>query len=206
MKPTLYLSDHEHRSYVDEVLLYRDRECGRALFGRRIDTDFVVGFLVPAGPGAHQTRVRFSPDADWQQVHSDVLHARVRARYLGDLHSHPGSFDVPSAHDLKTAQAIVSSPEWATPEAVYPIAVIDGATVRIRAFLITRATLEFDEIPLSIIPDTHPLMTTVLTGTDAPQQEVPRAPEDTSRRAPRRASPRRVVRRAAAALRRLASD
>lgn len=206
MKPTLYLSHHEHRSYADEVLLHRDRECGRAMFGRRIGIDFVAGFLVPAGPGAHQTRVRFSPDADWQQVHSDFLHARVGARYLGDLHSHPGSFDVPSAHDLKTARQIVSSTEWETPEAVYPIAVIDGDAVRIRAFHMTRATLDFDEIPLSIIPDTHPLMTAVLTGTDAPLQEVLRAPQDTTRCDPRRTSPRRVVRRAAAALRRLASD
>lgn len=205
MKPILYVSEHEHRSYSDEVLTNRDRECGRAMFGRRIGNDFVAGYLIPAGPGARQTRVRFSPDTSWQQIHADHLHARVRAVYLGDLHSHPGLFDVPSAHDLKTAMEIVSSVEWDTPEAVFPIAVVDGGIVRVRAFLMTRATREFDEISLSIIPDTHPLMTAVLTGTDAPQQEVPRAPEDTPRRVARRATSRRLVRRAAAALRRLSA-
>ena len=205
MMPTLYLSEHEHRSFTDEVLAGPDRECGRGIFGRRIENDFVAAFLIPAGPGAHQTRVRFSPDTNWQQIHADQLHARVCAVYLGDVHSHPGLFDMPSAHDVRTAREIVSSADWDTPEAVYPIAVIDGGAVRIRAFLMTRATQAFDEIPLLIIPDSHPLMTAVLTGTDALRLEVPRAPEDTPRRAARRAAPRRIIRGAAAALRRLSS-
>ena len=205
MTRTLYLAQREHRAYASEVLALRGLETGRALFGRRFDDAIVAAFMVPAGPRAKQTRVRFSPDSEWQQIHSDFLHSRFTGAYLGDLHSHPGSFDQPSTHDLKTAREIVTSPAWNTPEAVFPIAVIDGDVVRLRAFLMTRETLGFQEIALEIVPDTHPLMMAVLTGTDALKQEVNRASEVPSGRKPRRSVARRIIRRAAAGLWRLSA-
>jgi hypothetical protein len=165
-----------------------------------------VPFSIAAGPGAKQSPVRFSPDFEWQQTFLNFLFSRFGVDYLGDWHRHPGLFDRPSAYDLRTARHIVTDAGWNVRQALFPIAVIEGGEVRIRAYLMRRETLEFEAIPIEIVPDTDPRMTAVLTGMDANKQEGFRAQGTAlpARRLRRRASARRLVRRLAAGLRHLA--
>ena len=171
MPRVLVLAERAHRAIVADCLAHAATEIGGVLPGRTVGDTFVVPFSIPAGPGAKKTPVRFSPDWCWQQVFVDFLFARFRVDYLGDWHRHPGLFDRPSAHDLRTARHIVTHPGWDVRQALFPIAVIDGAEVRIRAYLMRRETLEFEEIPIEIVSDTDPRMTAVLTGMEAPSQK-----------------------------------
>lgn len=167
MPQVLVLAERAHRAIVADCLAHAATEIGGVLPGRTVGDAFVVPFSIPAGPGAKKTPVRFSPDWGWQQVFVDFLFARFRVDYLGDWHRHPGLLDQPSAHDLRTARHIVTDPGWDVRRALFPIAVIDGGEVRIRAYLMRRETLAFEEIPIAVVPDTDPRMTAVLTGTEA---------------------------------------
>jgi integrative and conjugative element protein (TIGR02256 family) len=205
MPQVLVLAERAHGAIVADCLAHLGTEIGGLLPGRAVDDAFVVPFSIPAGPGAKKTPVRFSPDCGWQQVFLDFLFARFAVDYLGDWHRHPGHFDRPSAQDLRTARHIVNDPGWDVSQALFPIAVIDGAEVRIRAYLMRRESLEFEEIPLEIVPDTDPRMTAVLTGMDATKKESLHAeagavPAGGLRR---RSAARRFVGRLAAGLRRL---
>jgi integrative and conjugative element protein (TIGR02256 family) len=201
----LVLAERAYGAIVADCLVHAATEIGGVLPGRTVGDAFVVPFSIPAGPRAKKSVVRFSPDSGWQQVFLDYLHARFGTDYVGDWHRHPGLYDQPSAHDLRTARHIVTDPDWNKPEAVFPIAVIDSGVVRIRAYLMRREVLEFQEIPIEIVPDTDPRMTAVLTGMDAQKEEAAHA-EAKARaigRQPRRNPVRRVLRRMAAGLRHL---
>ncbi len=163
----LLLSECAHRQIVSDCLDHATTEIGGVLPGRYDRGAFVVPFSIPAGPAAHCTPSRFTPDEGWQQVLLNFLHARFGVDYLGDWHRHPGSFDEPSDHDLRTAREIVTSAAWNKPVAIFPIAVIEEGTVRMRAYLMSRKTLKFEEVPISIVPDSDLAMTAVLTGMEA---------------------------------------
>ena len=203
MPRVLVLAQRAHRAMVADCLTHANTEIGGVLPGCTMGDALVVPFSIPAGPDAKCTAVRFSPDSGWQQVFLDFLFARFGVDYLGDWHRHPGLFDQPSAHDLRMARHIVTDAAWNKPEAVFPIAVIEKGQVRMRAYLMRRDNLEFEEIPIQILPDTDPRMTAVLTGMDASKKEKLHAEAKTPAvgREPRRNPARRVLRRIATGLR-----
>lgn len=205
MSRTLVLAERVLAGIEAECLAHDSVETGGVLPGRVVTDRIIVPFTIPAGPGALQAAARFSPDSPWQQTLLDYLYTRFRVDYVGDWHRHPGRFDQPSAHDLRTARQIVTDPTWSKPEAVFPIAVIDGGRVRLRAYLMQRTTLQFEEIPITVVPDSDPLMRAVLTGMDAPPKEEIHAdpPIVDPGRMPRRHLARRFLRRMAAGLRHL---
>jgi integrative and conjugative element protein (TIGR02256 family) len=204
MPRALILAQRDYRSLELECLANTDTEIGRALVGKRLNDVFVVPFMIPAGPRAKRTSVRFSPDYAWQQVILDLIHKRFGLDYVGDIHTHPGLFDRPSEHDLRTARHIVTDRKWNKSEALFPIAVIDGSEVRVRAYLMRRETQQFEEVPIEIVPDTDPRMMAVLFGQDGDTtKEVSLAKKDRPGSQPGCRRIRRVLRRAAAGLRRL---
>jgi integrative and conjugative element protein (TIGR02256 family) len=174
-------------------------EIGGVLQGRLIRNEFIVPFSLPAGPCSTKTPVHFSPDTAWQQVLLDFLHTRFGVDYVGDWHRHPGSFDRPSGHDLRTARQIVST--WKCSMALFPIAVVDGAGVRLRAFLMRRETLWFEEVPLEVVADNDPRVIAVLTGNHVEGGQ--RAQANSSRRESGSHREGGIFRRAAARLRAL---
>lgn len=89
-----------------------------------------------------------------------------RVDYVGDWHKHPSQVDRPSGQDRETARHIVTDDGWNRVEAVFPIAIVDGKQVRMRAFLMYRFTSDFEEMPIEIVPDTDPRVVRVLIGTD----------------------------------------
>lgn len=156
-----------------EALAHRATETGGTILGMRRGLDFIGVINIPAGPDARRTSIHYSPDTDWQQAVVDVVTQQLRhLRYVSDWHTHPGSFDRPSAHDLSTARAIVTDESWNSPSAVFPIGVRDGDRVRFRAYLMRREVLEFTEIPLIVLDDHDPRVTAALTGMDATIQEA----------------------------------
>jgi len=186
-----------------QCLEHCDTETGGVLQGRLIGHEFIVPFMIPAGPHATKTPVHFAPDSDWQQVLLDFLYDRFGTDYVGDWHRHPGSFDRPSSHDLRTARTIVRT--WQLPIALFPIAVIESGCVRLRAYLMRRDTLQFENVALEVAEDNDPRMIAVLTGRDAATEGVLNVPADNARCEPRGHRPGGILRRAAAALRSLST-
>jgi integrative and conjugative element protein (TIGR02256 family) len=158
----LILAERAYQMLEADCLAHPRTETGGLLVGRIADGDFVVPFVVPAGPAAERHRSRFSPDCATQQQHLDYLHARFRTDFVGDYHRHPGSFDRPSTTDLRTARHIVTSEQWNKPEAIFPIVVIEDGLIRLRAYLLSRDSQDFTEMPYEIVEDTDPRLRTVL--------------------------------------------
>ena len=162
-----------HRGMIEDALAHPDRETGGTILGVRRGVEFIGVINIPAGPAARRTLVRYSPDTEWQQAVVDVVTQRLRhLTYVSDWHMHPGGFDRPSVHDLRTAREIVTDEGWDSPAAVFPIGVREAGKVRFRAYLMQRETLEFREIPLLILDDHDPRLTAALTGMDAPTHEA----------------------------------
>jgi len=205
MSLALVLAEWAFSGIEEECLRHLPTETGEVLVGRAIDDSIVVPFTIAAGPKARRAVARFSPDWAWQQTILDYLFARFGVDFVGDWHRHPGRFDRPSGQDLATARRIVTDVSWNKPSAVFPIAIIDGGWVRLRAYLMRRETQEFKEIPITVVPDTHPLMRAVLIGMDAAEKEEPHVDQRNvdARGEPRRHPARRLLRQAAAGLRRL---
>jgi integrative and conjugative element protein (TIGR02256 family) len=203
MSYILVLAKSVLRAIEEQCLEHHATETGGVLQGRLVGREFVVPFMIPAGPHATKTPVHFAPDSDWQQVILDFLFARFGADYVGDWHRHPRSFDRPSAHDLRTARTIVRT--WKSPVALFPIAVIEGGRVRLRAYLMRRDTLQFEDVAIEVADDNDPRMIAVLTGRDASNQGVLRVQADDAGREPRASDRGGIIRRAAAALRALSA-
>lgn len=173
MSTTFVLPASTYRGMVTDALAHPSSETGGTILGVRQGVDLVGVLNVPAGPAARRTSVRYSPDTDWQQAVVDVVTQQLRhLTYVSDWHTHPGSFDRPSAHDLRTARTIVTDKTWNAPSAVFPIGVRENGSVRFRAYLMRRETLIFSEIPLVIVDDHDPRVTAALTGMDAPIREA----------------------------------
>ncbi len=206
MPRRLVLAKSAYQTVVSDCLRHADTEIGGVLPGQRLGDEYVVPFSISAGPRAKKSAVRFSPDSDWQQVLLDYLYARFGTDYVGDWHRHPGLHDQPSTHDLRTARRIVTDHCWNKSEALFPIAVIDNGTVRLRVYLMSRETLQFEEIPFEVVPDSDPRMMAVLTGMDADTKKETIHADPTivdSRRLQGRHPTRRILRRVAAGLRHL---
>lgn len=139
-------------------------ETGGLLVGRAEKGVFLVPFVVPAGDRADRSYAGFAPDSTHQQVVLDFLWDRFAVDYVGDWHRHPGSFDRPSAHDFRTARTIVESPEWDLREALFPIATVHKMKVRLRAFLMRRSGMAFEEIPVCVVRDDHRMFRPILAG------------------------------------------
>lgn len=179
MLSTFVLPASTYRGMVADALAHPNTETGGTILGVRQGTDLVGVINVPAGPAARRTSVRYSPDTEWQQTVVDVVTQQLRHLvYVSDWHTHPGSFDRPSAHDLRTARTIVTGESWNAPSAVFPIGVRENGHVRFRAYLMRRETLTFCEIPLVIVDDHDPRVTAALTGMDAPIREAAHVASD----------------------------
>ena len=172
MTTRLLLSNRAMAAIVADVLAHPATETGGLLPCRIVGNAMIVPFTIPGGSNATRTPSRFSPDTISQQVLLDFAFDLFSVDFGGAWHKHPGLFDQPSAHDLKTAQHIVTDPTWNKPHAVFPIAVIDGGQVRIRAYLMQRSTQVFEEIPVEVIPDADARVVEILSGLHAAKQEV----------------------------------
>jgi len=160
------IAERAYRMLEADCLAYPDVETGGVLPGVVGKDGFRVPFVISAGPGACRLASRFSPDSNWQQHFLDFLFSRFGLDYIGDWHRHPAHADRPSAIDLTTAWHIVTSPDWNKPEAVFPIATVRCGTVHLRAFAISRAKQEFEELEVQIVPDTDRRIARVLLGKD----------------------------------------
>lgn len=183
MPAMLMLPACVYNSMGDDALAHPGNETGGTILGVRRGTEFIGAINIPAGSAARRTAVNYSPDTAWQQQIVDVITQRLRhLAYIADWHIHPGSFDRPSAHDLRTARHIVSDSTWDSPAVVFPIGVREMGKVRFRAYLMKRETLEFEEIPIVVLQDHDPRVITALTGMDATNLEAfneIEAPHDT---------------------------
>ena len=156
-----------------DALAHPGNETGGTILGLRRGIEFIGVINIPAGSAARRTAVNYSPDTVWQQAIVDVVTQRLRhLTYIVDWHIHPGSFDRPSAHDLRTARHIVSDSGWDSPAVVFPIGVREMGKVRFRAYLMQRETLEFEEIPIVVLDDHDPRIIAALTGMEATQMEA----------------------------------
>lgn len=203
MPSIMLLAKSAYRAIESDCLVHGPNESGGVLPGRKMGEEFIVPFSIGAGPRAARTPVHFSPDSSRQQVVLDFLFERFAVDYLGDWHRHPGAYDQPSEHDVRTARRIVTDPAWGKEEALFPIATIAGSRVQLRAYLMCRSTLEFEEIELEVIADKDPRMLAVLFGTETPGKENSHEQQDGLDRPPGNRRISRVLRRAAASLRRL---
>lgn len=206
MLSAVVFAARERRILDAEFLANTRAEIGRVLVGSIIEDKLLVALTIPAGPRAFRTVDRFSPDWEWQQEMLSWIAARFpRCEYLGDIHAHPGGFDQPSSIDLRTAQGIVSADAWHRPEAVFPIVTTVGGKVKIRAYLMRRETLRFEEVAVETADNNDPRLIAVLTGTDAPTKGAQGVRANGSRPQPGSHRAGGIVRRAADYLRGLSS-
>ncbi len=171
MDPVLVIGQRPARLFDEECLRRPAEETGAVLSGVFTPHAIVVPCLIPAGPRAYHARTGFSPDCAFQQLLLDWIFAHLGLNFVGEVHRHPGSLDRPSRYDLKTARGIVTSNEWDTPKAVFPIAVIENGHARMRAYYMTREEPDFREIPIEIVPDTDPRIRAALLGEPASTHE-----------------------------------
>lgn len=172
MTTRLVLSKRAHAAIEADVLAHPSTETGGLLPCRMRGDAMVVPFAIPGGPKATRTPSRFSPDTNWQQLLLDFAFDVFAVDFGGAWHKHPGLFDRPSAFDLMTARHIVTDPTWDKQFAVFPIAVVDGGQVRLRAYLMQRSTQAFEEIAIEVTPDADARVVEILNGSYTAEQEV----------------------------------
>lgn len=197
MPNALVVAEPAFAMLADDCRAHPDTETGGVLLGEVRADAIVATFAVPAGRRAHRSGSGFRPDVASQQRHLDFLHSRFGTDYVGDYHRHPGSYDRPSTTDLATARRIVTSRRWNKPVAVFPIVVIEHDVIRMRAWVITRESNTFTEIPVEVVPDTDPRVRAVIL-----REPVDKGGEHATKQSPRR---RRGSDRASSFLRRLAA-
>jgi len=155
-----------------DVMVHPDTETGGLLPCRVVGDSSIAPFTIGAGPKAVRTPTRFSPDTEYQQQLLDFAFEVLALNFGGAWHKHPGDLDEPSAYDLKTARHIVTDREWNVEQAVFPIAVVRDGQVRLRAYLMRRSALEFEEIPIEVVSDADPRVVEILSGSQAAKREV----------------------------------
>lgn len=174
MRSTLVIARRAFAMLEADCLAHPSTETGGLLVGQKVGGDFVVPFVVEAGPKAQRSRTGFSPDAEWQQHQLGYFFERFGCNFIGDHHRHPNRYERPSAIDLEVARHIVTDAEWDTPEAVFPIATIQAGIVRLRAFLMKRDADDFQEIPIEVVSDNDRRIRRVLLAEPKPTKEVHR--------------------------------
>jgi integrative and conjugative element protein (TIGR02256 family) len=149
----LILTKKAYRAVVEECTAFPEVETGGILVGKKIGgQNIVVPFALGSGPKAKRSWTRFTPDVDWQQEALEKLFNRYQVNYVGSFHRHPGCYRQPSSLDAKTAQEIISSPDWAVSEAVFPIIIFKRRKVEIYPYYISRSSKGFHPIPWQIVP------------------------------------------------------
>ena len=162
MQRSIVLAWRAYKMIEEDCLDYRTTETGGILLGRKTEDSIVVPFVISGGPKARRSMSAFAPDSHWQQPFLNYFFTRFGVDFVGDWHRHPGSFDSPSMQDRRTARRIVTDEEWDLPEAVFPIAVVNDGSIRLRGYLMTRSTPEFVEIPIKVVSDTDERMRNTL--------------------------------------------
>jgi integrative and conjugative element protein (TIGR02256 family) len=161
------------RAQIDaEVLAHPKVETGGLLPGQVIGDAMVVPFTIAAGAKAVREPVRYSPDVSFQQLLLDHAFANFGCVFGGAWHRHPGRFDVPSSFDHRTAQHIVTDPDWDIEQAVFPIAVVRNGKVCLRAFLMHRDARRFVEVPIEVVPNNDPHILELLGDTVSVPKEA----------------------------------
>lgn len=171
MSRSMIIAARAYSMVEQDCIEYPLVETGGLLIGAPLRNNIVVPFVVPAGEHARRSPSGFAPDSPWQQRYLDYLFQRFHVDYCGDYHKHPAHFDHPSQHDWRTARHIVTDPAWGKREALFPIVVVRDGRVCLRAYLMRRATCEFEEIPIEIVPDTDRRIRAVLLSGESQRKE-----------------------------------
>ena len=169
MSARLVLAKRAHAGIIDDCLEHPDTETGGLLPVRVFGEDFVAPFCIPAGPRAHRSPTRFSPDTDWQQILLDFVFANFGLNYGGDygiLGSSTGQ-----ARTTKTARRHrhrcgVGHGTSGLPDRG------DRQRESTPAYLMRRVAPDFEEIPIKVLDDSDPIMTSILSGAEPQEVEL----------------------------------
>lgn len=120
--PVVWITDQTVAAMTAEAERCHPYETGGMLLGWMNDDrhELVVVTVLGPGPEAEHERVRFRPDADWQQRHLDDTYVRTdgRVTFVGDWHVHPeGGFGM-SRRDRKTMGSTATDPDARCPHPV----------------------------------------------------------------------------------------
>lgn len=152
------------RAFIEihsECFKYPDVETGGILIGICIGTDIMVPFAIGSGPGACRMPNRFAPDVKWQQKRLDQYFEKYGFNYIGSFHRHPGKLTQPSFIDYQAALQILTDPDWAVYEVVFPIIILENNSSVIYPYYIGRTYLKFEPMAIGVVPDDHPLLTSI---------------------------------------------
>jgi integrative and conjugative element protein (TIGR02256 family) len=145
-----------------ECFRYPFLETGGILIGAANGGNIIVPLIIGSGPGAVRSPVRFKPDVEWQQERLDKYFENYGLNYVGSFHRHPGGYTRPSLADHKTAMRILSDPDWAVDEIVFPIIIFEAATFVVYPYYICRNKPEFRLTAVGVVPDDHSLMNSII--------------------------------------------
>jgi len=157
-KMNLILSQSAFSDIKQECLRYPHLETGGILIGKCDSENVFVPFAIGSGTFARRSFARFKPDVEWQQERLDRYFEEYGINYVGSFHRHPGSLSRPSLIDYDTAVQILSDPEWAVNESVFPIILLRDGEVVIYPYYICRNHLKFEVMTAFMVPNNHVLL------------------------------------------------
>jgi len=156
-------SQKAYNIILRECVSHGGKESGGILMGKKLEnSDFVVAFAIGSGPGAVRSPFRFTPDVPWQQMILDKLFSLHPIDYLGSFHRHLGFNHWPSNQDYRSAYEIISSPDWNTPEAIFPIVNFNNGIIQIYPYYFSQKYNDFQPICWTIIPNQSHLLKSAL--------------------------------------------
>lgn len=152
-------SQKAYNLILRECVSHKDIESGGILMGKKMkNSDFVVAFAIGSGPRAVRSSFRFTPDVTWQQGILDKLFSLYSIDYVGSFHRHPGLNHRPSSLDYKAASEIISSPDWNTSEAIFPIVNFNDGRIEIHPYYFSQKSNGFQPVSWMIIPNKSRLL------------------------------------------------
>jgi len=156
---SVLFSQKAHDLILRECVSHEGIESGGILLGKKVENStFVVALAIGSGPGAARSRFQFSPDFTWQQRILDKLLSYYSIDYLGSFHRHLGFNHWPSNQDYRSAHEIVSSPDWNTPEAIFPIVNFNNGIIQIYPYYFSQKSNGFQPVSWMIIPNKSHLL------------------------------------------------
>jgi integrative and conjugative element protein (TIGR02256 family) len=150
-----------------ECLEYPDVETGGILIGKHTFRDIIVPFVVGSGLAAKRTPSCFEPDINWQQKFLDQYFENYGLNYVGSFHRHFGNFCCPSSIDYQAALQILTDPDWAIDQAVFPIILINSETLVIYPYYITRKEPSFQLMTMALVDDNLPPIASIINKGEA---------------------------------------
>lgn len=127
--PGVWIASNLAAALRTEAGSYAPLETGGMLLGFAVPEEggYVVGGLIPGGPGARRSQRSFRPDGPWQQTHLSWAYERSgrMQTYLGDWHSHPAGGTTLSWRDWLTALRVARAPAARAPQ---PLSILVSGT------------------------------------------------------------------------------